>query len=142
MQSIKCGLLLPMFRGLCVCAYVRACVRACVCVCVCVSVCLFVCLLVTTVSLTKTTEPTEMPFRGMDWGGLLGGGPDPPGEEAVLFGGSSPGPLIVNIRRAVDIFNLIRQVAAATRHLSTTAGRLCDSSAARARRRNRARHHS
>jgi len=38
MQSIRCGLLLPMFRGLCV----RACV--CVCVCVCVSVCLSVCL--------------------------------------------------------------------------------------------------
>jgi len=77
MQSIRCGLLLPMFRGLCV----RACVRVCVCVC------LFVCLLVTTVSLTKTIEPTEMPFSGMDWGGLLGGGPDPPGRRGSFVWG-------------------------------------------------------
>jgi len=45
MQAVyRCGLLLPIFCGLCMC----------VCVCA--------CLLVITVSNTKTDEPTEVPF--------------------------------------------------------------------------------
>jgi len=47
----RCGLLLVMFRGLCVCV--------CVCVCMCV--------LVTTVSCDKTAESMKMPCGLWTW---------------------------------------------------------------------------
>ena len=39
MRSIKCGLLLTLWRGRCVCVCLRAFVRVCVCRCACVWVC-------------------------------------------------------------------------------------------------------
>jgi len=76
MQSIRCGLLLPIV--------------------VCVSV--SVCLLVTTVSPTKTAEAIEVLFRRQTWVGsryhVLGGGPDPPLPQRQFLEGGLSRPIV------------------------------------------------
>jgi len=79
-----------------------------------------VCLLVTTMSCVSTAEPkTEMPFGGMNSGGIkkpsISWGPgSPPGEISLNFRGerhlqACNGILKSgNIRRPVDILNFIR----------------------------------
>jgi len=78
--------------------------------CLSVYVSLYVYLLVTTVSCAKTAEPIEMPFglwTRVGTGNRILGGGGSPGKGHIL-GDLGPQKSTGNIRRVVDIFDLIR----------------------------------
>jgi len=93
MQSMKCGLLLPMFRAR--------------------SACLPLCLLVTTVSAAKMAKPIEMWTCGAQ-------GIGPPWVNLRRPGSSREGALLGHQSLlAVDILNISRQGTGAMRLMTT-----------------------